>query len=173
MSKYRFIFESVKPNEDGENDTIQALANTKGSMDITITKGFGDYRKTISIDKKTAIKLTRVMKREISKISDIYVPQYTFYPKHWNMYCREHNLTLEQQSLVRTLADLMIEHGDYVSISFDMLHNSITPRISEEYLADLIESLEDGLDGVISGDSSCLMIREVEMFIKETEVSNG
>ena len=161
MSKYKFIFESVDHNGYGDERTIQALANTKISSNITITKGFGDYRKTISIDKKTAIKLTRVMKREISKIPEIYVPQYTFYPKQWDMYRKKHNLTLEQQSLVRTLADLMIEHGDYVSISFDMLHNSITPRISEEYLADLIESLEDGLNGVISGDSSCLMVRDV------------
>lgn len=68
MSNHTIIFFGSEES-DTEKHQLNLFANDKDNIYIGIDSGFNSLPDFICLDKATAIKLTRVLKAEISKIN--------------------------------------------------------------------------------------------------------
>lgn len=67
MSKHKIVFYGTRDSEDTE---LQAYYNIFNEIYISIDMNYNQFPDFITLDKATAIKLVRVLKREISKIQE-------------------------------------------------------------------------------------------------------
>lgn len=65
MSNHKIIFYGTKGSEKTE---LECFYNTNNKIFIQIDMGYNNIPDWITLDKDTAIKLSRVLKSEISKI---------------------------------------------------------------------------------------------------------
>jgi|AntAceMinimDraft_16_1070373.scaffolds.fasta_scaffold49027_1 plastocyanin domain-containing protein len=67
MSNHKIVFYGTEKSETSSHE-LTAFHNTINEIYITIKSGYNEIPDWICLDKETAIKLTRVLKSEISKI---------------------------------------------------------------------------------------------------------